>query len=144
MKIARFHTFITVSKSNAITDVCSNYISSKCDHEVCGLQSVVCSVQSANVRHRPTGRFSKLPVITGPVRLFCFPFQMGVSKGLKIVQLRYRLKKQNWLYYRSQHMHLFLKLWSQNIIRDFGPFFEKRAPGTGLGSQAVFEIGGNL
>ena len=32
------------------------------------------------------GRFSKLPVITGPVKLFCFPFQMRVSKGLKIVQ----------------------------------------------------------
>ena len=31
-------------------------------------------------------RFSKLPVITGPVKLFCFPFQMGVSKGSKIVQ----------------------------------------------------------
>ena len=34
----------------------------------------------------PGARFSKLPVITGPVKLFCFPFQMGVSKGLKIVQ----------------------------------------------------------
>ena len=31
-------------------------------------------------------RFSKLPVITGPVKLFCFPFQMGVSKCLKIIQ----------------------------------------------------------
>ena len=28
-------------------------------------------------------RFSKLPVITGPVKQFCFPFQMGV---LKIIQ----------------------------------------------------------
>ena len=35
---------------------------------------------------RPGARFLKLPVITGPVKLFCFPFQMGVSKGLKIVQ----------------------------------------------------------
>ena len=26
----------------------------------------------------PGARFSKLPVITGPVKLFCFPFQMGV------------------------------------------------------------------
>ena len=33
----------------------------------------------------PGARFSKLPVITWPVKLFCFPFQMGVSKGLKIV-----------------------------------------------------------
>ena len=32
----------------------------------------------------PGARFSKLPVITGPVKLFCFPFQIGVSKVLKI------------------------------------------------------------
>ena len=31
-------------------------------------------------------RFSKLPVITGLVKLFCFPFQRGVSKILKIIQ----------------------------------------------------------
>ena len=36
--------------------------------------------------HGSGARFSKLPVITGPVKLFCFPFQMGVSEGLKIVQ----------------------------------------------------------
>ena len=34
----------------------------------------------------PGARFSKLPVITGPVKMFCFPFQTGVSKGLKVVQ----------------------------------------------------------
>ena len=34
----------------------------------------------------PGARFSKLPVISGPVKLFCFPFQMGVSKLLKIIQ----------------------------------------------------------
>ena len=34
----------------------------------------------------PGARFSKLPVITGPVKLFCFSFQVGVSEGLKIVQ----------------------------------------------------------
>ena len=34
----------------------------------------------------PGARFSKLPVITGPVKLFCFPFQMGVSKLLKSIQ----------------------------------------------------------
>ena len=27
-------------------------------------------------------RFSKLPVITGPIELFCFPLRMGVSKVL--------------------------------------------------------------
>ena len=30
--------------------------------------------------------FSKFPVITESIRLFCFPFQMGVSKGLKVLQ----------------------------------------------------------
>ena len=34
----------------------------------------------------PGARFSKLPVITGPVKLFCFPLKMGVSKVLKMVQ----------------------------------------------------------
>ena len=34
----------------------------------------------------PGARFSKLPLITGPVKLFCFPLRMGVSKVLKIVQ----------------------------------------------------------
>ena len=34
----------------------------------------------------PGARFSKLPVITGPVKLFCFPLRMGVSKVLKMVQ----------------------------------------------------------
>ena len=38
-------------------------------------------------RNEPAGAsFSKLPVITGPVKLFCFPFQMGVSKLLKIIE----------------------------------------------------------
>ena len=34
----------------------------------------------------PGTRFSKLPIITGPVKVFCFPFQMRVSEGLKTVQ----------------------------------------------------------
>ena len=43
--------------------------------------------ECGNVLNRVLGaRFSKLPVITGPVKLFCFPFQMGVSKLLKIIQ----------------------------------------------------------
>ena len=29
-------------------------------------------------KRTPGARFSKLPVITGPVKLLCFPFQMGV------------------------------------------------------------------
>ena len=36
--------------------------------------------------NRAGARFSKLPVITGPVNLFYFPLRMGVSKGLKMVQ----------------------------------------------------------
>ena len=28
----------------------------------------------------------KLPVITGPVKLFCFPLRMGVSEVLKMAQ----------------------------------------------------------
>ena len=37
--------------------------------------------------YRPRGyRFLKFPEITGRVKLFCFPFQMGVSKVLKITQ----------------------------------------------------------
>ena len=34
----------------------------------------------------PGARFSKLPVITGPVKLFGFTFQKRVLKDLKVVQ----------------------------------------------------------
>ena len=37
----------------------------------------------------PGARFSKLPVIIGPVKLFYFPFQMGVSKDLNIILSSY-------------------------------------------------------
>ena len=37
-------------------------------------------------------------VIIGPVKLFCFSFQMGVSKLLKIMQLSFQLKKQSGLH----------------------------------------------
>ena len=36
------------------------------------------------VNHGPVSP-AKLPVITGPVKLFCFPFQTGVSKALNII-----------------------------------------------------------
>ena len=36
-------------------------------------------------RLEPGARFSKLLVIIGPVKLFRFPFQVGVSKVLKII-----------------------------------------------------------
>ena len=32
----------------------------------------------------PGARFWKLPVIIGPVKLFCFPFQMGFLKFWKL------------------------------------------------------------
>ena len=50
---------------------------------------VAVRVSKTRVLKLPIGagaRFSKLPVITGPVKQFCFPFQMGVSKLLKITQ----------------------------------------------------------
>ena len=34
---------------------------------------------------RPGARFSKFPVTTGPIKLFCFPFQIRISKGLRIL-----------------------------------------------------------
>ena len=43
-------------------------------------------------------RFSKLPVIIEPVKLFWFPFQTRVSKGMKIIHLSYQLKKQSGLH----------------------------------------------
>ena len=88
---------------------------------------------------RETGAFfSKLPVITGPVKLFCFPFQTGVSKVLTIIQWSYQLEKQNRLHERSEHALLFLRLWFKNTIssplncyRDFretGPRPQNRNP----------------
>ena len=38
---------------------------------------------------------TKLP---NGLKLFCFPFQMGVSKLLKIIQLSFQLKKQSGLH----------------------------------------------
>ena len=48
---------------------------------ISGIFSVMALVSS-----QPGACFSKLPVITGPVKLFCFPFQTRVSKLLKIMQ----------------------------------------------------------
>ena len=39
-----------------------------------------------NRRQKSGGPFPEASVITGPVKLFCFPLRVGVSKGLKIVQ----------------------------------------------------------
>ena len=79
----------------------------------------------------PGARFSKLPVIIGPVKLFCFPFQMGVSKLLKIIKLRFQLKKQSGLYQRSEITLLLLRLRFKNkipgpltyrVFRETGPW----------------------
>ena len=44
-------------------------------------------------------RFSKLPLITGPVKLFYFSFQMGSSfKSFENFTLKYQLKKENGLH----------------------------------------------
>ena len=50
-----------------------------------GTVRVKCLAQAQNTSPQPGVRFSKLPVITGPVKLFV-PFQMEVPKGLKIIQ----------------------------------------------------------
>ena len=75
-----------------------------------------CANMYTRIFFRAGARFSKLPVITGSVKLFWFPFQIRVSKGLKVVQQSYQLKKQNGLHYKSEHALLFLRLWFQNMI----------------------------
>ena len=48
-------------------------------------------------RERPGTRFSKLPVITGPVKLFCFPFQRGVSKlSFEYYTVKLLAKETKW------------------------------------------------
>ena len=44
----------------------------------------------------PGACFSKLPVITGPFKLFCFPFQMGVSKGFENCTVKLSAKGTKW------------------------------------------------
>ena len=46
----------------------------------------ICHISYDWIHYRAGGLFLEAPVITGSVKLFCFPFQMGVSEGLKIVQ----------------------------------------------------------
>ena len=52
----------------------------------CNLRVRKQSTSSCEKFLTPGIRFSQLPLITGPVKLFCFLFQMGVLKGLKMVQ----------------------------------------------------------
>ena len=69
-----FHKMFCLSHNNRIWF-------KSCDTNVCTFYVI-----SSNRKLTPGARFSKLLVITGPVKLCCFPFQMGVSKLLKIVQ----------------------------------------------------------
>lgn len=83
------------------------------------------------LRMVPGAGQSKLPVITGPVKLFCFPFQLGVSKVLTIVQESHQVNKQNELYQRSEHNLLFSRFCFRNMISSPLSYrsFEKRVPG---------------
>ena len=54
---------------------------------------------SSMTKHRSmnTGaHFLKFPVITRPVKLLCFPFQMGVSKLLKTYTVKFSAKQTKW------------------------------------------------
>ena len=54
----------------------------------CHARMLICRMWHVGSHWSPGARFSKLPVITGPVKLFCFPLQIGVSKVLN----RYTVK----------------------------------------------------
>ena len=51
-----------------------------------GTSLIIASVSPMKITRSHGARFSKLPVITGPVIMFCFSFQMRVSKRLKVAQ----------------------------------------------------------
>ena len=40
----------------------------------CSINKIEKLLKDLNAYKSPGARFSKLPVITGPVKLFCFPF----------------------------------------------------------------------
>ena len=60
-------------------------------------------------------RFSKLPVITGLVKMICFPFQTGVSKRLKVVSA----KETKWTSLELRTQPTFLETLISKY--DFGP-----------------------
>ena len=72
----------------------------------CILYSVFCNQICIPV---PEARFSKLPVITEPVKLFCFPFQMGVSKRFKNCTVKLSAKETKWNLLEDRTHPSFLK-----------------------------------
>ena len=68
---------------------------------------------------------SRAPFLEAPgnywaVKMFCFPFQMGVSKVLKIIQQDIsKRSKMNFIRADTlEHTLIFLRLWFQNMILD--------------------------
>ena len=48
-------------------------------------------------------RYSKLPVITGPVKLFCFPFQMGGFKSFEYYTVKLLAKENKMDFIKVQN-----------------------------------------
>ena len=86
-----------------------NEIKCKCDY--------VHSISHLSCR----AHFSKLPVITGPIKLFCFPFQTGVSKVLNIISHSVKLlaKETKWTLLEFRTHPTFLEILISKS--DFGP-----------------------
>ena len=81
----------------------------------------------------PGVRFSKLPVITGPVKLFCFPLRMGVSKKLLAKEIK-------WTSLEVRTQHTFLETLISKC--DTGPV---KLPGLSRnGPQEIYEVSTRL
>ena len=68
----------------------------------------------------PVTRFSKLPVIIGPVKLFCFPLiKDGSFKSFENGTVKLLAKETKWTSLEVKTQHTFL----ENLILkyDFGP-----------------------
>ena len=80
----------------------------------------------------PGARFSKFPIINGPVKLLLFTWKIKVSIVLHSYMIELSVSETKWsiLLARTRALILFISIW----IFDFGPkkvirIFEKRAPG---------------
>ena len=72
---------------------------------------------ASSPRSSPGARFSKLPVITGPVKLFYFPLRIRFSKVLKFVQLS--AKETKWTSLEVRTHPTFLETLISIRFRDF-------------------------